>query len=351
VVELDVADEAGMRDLFECLSAEGPPLRGIFHLATEYKTALLDALDRESLEAMMRPKVAGTWLLHQLSQGLELDCFVVFSSMASLLGSVSLGHYSAANQFMDALSHHRLSEGLPSLAINWGLWEIARGVSADQQRSLAQVGFTPLTVDAALESMARLITSGIPQAAVASVDWSILKAAHESQRPRPVLEQLGSEGRATTGCGRSPELLPADQPDVSVRAELHKAAPAARRSLLEGYLRDRVAKVLRLSVDRLDVGLPLSDFGFDSLMAIELRNALQAELQSDVPVSRLLAGPSVKQMTEELLERVSEVIVSASQPVNVRQGDDTPTISVDDLSDRDVDAMLRDFLQGRESDG
>jgi hypothetical protein len=90
VESVDVADEESMGALFQRFREGGPPLRGIFHLAADIRGAALESMNREALAAMMRPKVVGAWLLHRLSRGLELDCFVLFSSMASLLGAKNM---------------------------------------------------------------------------------------------------------------------------------------------------------------------------------------------------------------------------------------------------------------------
>src|SRR5208282_3620399 len=118
---------------FEQVRNEAPPLRGIIHAAAEITGRTLQEMKLEDLQAGLRAKVAGTWVLHELTQALDLDFFVLFSSTTSLLGSRYLAHYAAANQFLDAMAHYRRALGKPALTINWGIWEQVRTDSANGQ--------------------------------------------------------------------------------------------------------------------------------------------------------------------------------------------------------------------------
>src|SRR5260370_27222648 len=97
------------------------PLRCLFHLGMELHDAPLVSLTRERVRSVMAPKASGAWLLHEGTRDMELDCFVMFSSVSSIFGNPAQGNYAAANAFLDALAHHRRALGLPALAINWGV--------------------------------------------------------------------------------------------------------------------------------------------------------------------------------------------------------------------------------------
>ena len=99
------------------------PLRGIVHAAGVVGYKPIMQVGREELDAVLQPKVAGAWLLHQHSGHFPLDFFILFSSIASAWGSREQAHYSAANRFLDALAHHR--RGLPALSVNWGRGRMA----------------------------------------------------------------------------------------------------------------------------------------------------------------------------------------------------------------------------------
>ena len=130
-VAVDVSDVEGMTDLFH---QHGTSLRGVFHLAAALEFWTVDEMPTDGLTTMMRSKATGGWLLHQLSQELQLDYFVLFSSTTALWGVSRMAHYAAANTFLDALAHYRKSLGQPALSINWGTWEEMRIASTQEQQ-------------------------------------------------------------------------------------------------------------------------------------------------------------------------------------------------------------------------
>src|ERR1700730_16502785 len=120
---VDVANEAELRAFFDEFRAEGwPPIRGVVHAAGVLRDGLLADLDAAAMDSVMRPKVMGGWLLHQLLHDAPLDFFVLFSSAGSLLGQAGQGNYAAANAVLAALAHPRRAQGQPALTINWGAW-------------------------------------------------------------------------------------------------------------------------------------------------------------------------------------------------------------------------------------
>ena len=132
----DVGDPARMAALFDQVRGLLPPLRGVIHAAGVVTPLPLRDTALEALDAVLRPKVAGTWVLHRLTRELPLDFFVVFSSISSVWGSSELAAYAAANQFLDAFAHAARASGRPVLSINWGPWQ-GEGMAATAERSRA----------------------------------------------------------------------------------------------------------------------------------------------------------------------------------------------------------------------
>jgi acyl carrier protein len=293
VVEGDVASEADMRALFRRFDGEFPPLRGIFHVATVVDgTKIADVTDAK-LEAMLRAKVAGTWVLHELTKTLPLDFFVAFSSTPAILGSKGMAHYAAANQFLDTFAHTRRAMGLPMLSVDWGSWDVLRLVSAREQAWLAETGLLPMPTEKALDFMETLIRSSRAQVMIADIDWKILKPLFEANRRRPMLEKLG-------GAQDGHPAVAAVSQVANLRAAMEMTSEDRKR-FVEAFVMEQAAQVLGLRHgERPPLDVPLTDMGLDSLMAVDLKNRLQIGLGQELSPTVVFDYPTVAAMAEML---------------------------------------------------
>ncbi|MFB6374497.1 MAG: SDR family NAD(P)-dependent oxidoreductase, partial [Bradymonadaceae bacterium] len=119
----DVTDHERLVDVITRIRRELPPLRGVFHLAGLYRNAAIEELSRSRLESVLCPKLQGAWSLHQLTRDDELDHFVTYSSIVSLMGIHGVTPYAAANEFLDSLAAYRADDGRAGLSIGWGPWD------------------------------------------------------------------------------------------------------------------------------------------------------------------------------------------------------------------------------------
>ena len=296
VLAADVADRAAMTALFASFGSTRPVLRGIMHAAADVRGELLAEATAEVRAAVLAPKVTGSWLLHELSRDLSLDFFVLFSSTTALLGVARLGHYAAANQFLDALAHHRRRAALPALSVNWGTWDAMRVATEADRRTFAQGGLLPMRSEDALSLLGRLAAGPEAQATVAAVDWDALIALYEVKRPRPLLSELRSRATAVTAASR-PRA-------VELRAQLQAVSTEGRRDLLLEHVRGEVASVLGLEPHRVDIEQGLFEMGMDSLMAVDVKTRLEAAVGQRLPSTLTFNYPTVSALTGYLADQV-----------------------------------------------
>ena len=355
VVVADVADRAAMTALFQRFGADLPPLAGVIHAAAALGNATISAMTADDIERMFAPKVAGTLLLHELTLDLPLDWLVMFSSTSALWGSRELGHYAAANQFLDAMAHHRHSLGLPALTVDWGTWDEMRVASADDRAEVAQSGMLPMRSEDALGALGDLLArADIAQVAVAAVDWAMLKPVYEARRSRPFLADV-APGRGSARRART------DAP-AELAQRLAGVAGESRRELVIEFLRAEVARALGI-VDpwSVDVEQGLFEMGMDSLMSVELKSRIEIAVGANLPSTLTFNYPSILALagyvvTDVLPETAvdvqasdgphpaNEIPASGERPLPTAESAAPTPGSAEDLSEDDLAAMLASRL-------
>ncbi|MEU8384045.1 beta-ketoacyl reductase, partial [Streptosporangium sp. NPDC048865] len=291
----DLADATAVEAL---LAGVGPdrPLGAVFHVAGTLDDAVLENTTGERLDRVLRPKVDAAWNLHRLTADLPLTAFVLFSSVAGVLGNAGQAGYAAANAFLDALAHHRRAAGLPGTSLAWGLWEtgpdtgMAAGLDGAARARLDRLGVRALPADAGLGLLDRSLASGLAVVVPAWFDRAAL-----ARRRDDLPEVLGG-------------LVPARPAEAAV--PLARRLPGMDETVSRAVVRDtvagRVAEVLGLAGPaRVPDDRGLFDLGLDSLTAIELRNRLGAEIGERLPATVLFDHPTVRALTGHLLERLT----------------------------------------------
>ncbi|HKB49178.1 MAG TPA: SDR family oxidoreductase, partial [Ktedonobacterales bacterium] len=197
----DISRREDVARILDQVDRELPPLCGVLHAAGILDDGVTTHLSAQRLRAVMAPKVDGAWHLHELTRERNLDCFVLFSSAAALLGSPGQAHYAAANAFLDALAHQRRAVGLPALSINWGPWAEV-GLAASQRnrgQRLALQGIGSLTRAQGLQALSFLLGQPAPQVAVVAFNLRQWREFHLPTADTPLLSELARDERGQPG--------------------------------------------------------------------------------------------------------------------------------------------------------
>jgi len=324
VVGVDVSSPEAVRQLAARLEAL-PPLSGIVHAAGLLDDGILLQQTAERFARVMAPKVQGAWNMHQLasSRGATL---VAFSSVAGLLGLPGQGNYAAGNAFLDALAHHRRAHGQAAVSIDWGPWSRIGLAAARSNRGerLAARGLSSLTPAAGLGAFGRILSTPPAQVAVMPLDWPAFASAFPAAARASLLRPLAARHELEAA-------EPSRRSDGSIVDALHASEAGARRTRLESFLQEQVAQVLKQSRSRIDPHKPFRTLGLDSLMALELRNRLEAAIGIPLPATLVWYYPTVVALAPYLAERLD---------LPLEEGSGRATRKVAGTAGEDLEALL-----------
>jgi acyl carrier protein len=267
---------------------------------------------------VLHAKVEGARNLDALLGERALDAFVLFASGAGVWGSAEQGAYAAANAYLDALAQARSARGLRATSVAWGIWG-GGGMAEASAAQLARIGVKPLRPELALDALWQALADGETCVTVADFDWARFAPTYASGRERPFLWGV-PEARAALSAPASTDAAPLVQ-------QLSAAEPMQRAQLLLAAVRAQAGQVLSSPVARVEVDRPLSELGLDSLMAVELRNALAKLTGLALPSTLLFDQPTPAALCAYLGERLfgdaadavlqPRAAVSASEPIAI----------------------------------
>ena len=293
-IQCDVTDEVDVRALMATLESRTPPTRGLFHVAGVLDDAVLAGQTSERIARVLAPKVTGADLLDRLSCGLPLDHFVLFSSSAAMLGSAAQANHAAANAFLDSLAEQRRADGLPGLSVAWGAWGEV-GAAARVGEEVARRGLRPMPPAAAATALRRAMNQGQPTLGILDVDWSVFCARFGGSLPA-----LFAEVRPRTDRVHAIEVK-RPVAEATLADELATLRPADRFERLVLQVRATAARILGLDgAESVPAGAPLRELGLDSLMTVELRNALAALAATKLPATLVFDHPTCTELAQHL---------------------------------------------------
>jgi acyl transferase domain-containing protein len=332
VIAADMSDQTQVEETLAQVAHQFPPLKGVFHAAGILDDGPLSELDQDRIATVMKAKALSAWHLHALTLKSQLDYFVLFSSVSSLIGNARQASYVAANTFLDALAYHRSGAGLPGVSVNWGA--IATGMaieSDDVAKHLELMGMSAITAEQALEGWAYLRESDLPQFGIMNCSWPRWREFEPTGGNAPRFSSL-------TGGGENNSSLTERCQAISELPE-HERAGAMAQAVAE-----QVARVLRMPLSQVDLQHSLTQMGVDSLMSVELQTAIDQVLGVRISTLELMRAKNLLHLAELLMERT---ILAVDSPRDESQPQD-PSI-IDRMSALDIDILLDKMLQEKET--
>ncbi|TYC10312.1 type I polyketide synthase [Actinomadura syzygii] len=319
IAACDVADRDALAALLAAIPAERP-LTAVVHAAGTLADGTIGSLTPDRLDAVLRPKADAASHLHELTRDLDLAAFVLYSSVAAVLGNPGQGNYAAANAFLDRLAEARRREGLAATSIGWGLWEetsdLTGSLDSDGRARLRRGGLLPLPTDAALALLDAALADGSAAVTAVRFDASRLRG----RAPAPVLRELAGRPARRSAAGEGAA--------TSLRERLAAVPEADRREIVLGLVRREAAAVLgHTGTDAISASRPFKETGFDSLTAVELRNRLSAATGLRLPATLVFDHPNPAALAAHVLAEAAGDAAAPAAPVPARAAasdDDEP---------------------------
>ncbi|MFW6692988.1 SDR family NAD(P)-dependent oxidoreductase [Streptomyces sp. MAR4 CNX-425] len=308
VAACDAADREALAAAVAAIPPEHP-LTAVVHAAGVLDDGVVDALTPERLERVLRPKVDAAINLHELTADRDLDAFVLFSSVAGVLGGMGQANYAAANAHLDAFAEYRRAAGLPATSIAWGPWGGA-GMAADEavERNIQNTGVRPLAPDTAVAALQEALDRDETHLVVADLDWPLVSAAQgEAIRRNPLLAEF-PEVRAAWQAADDTAVADGAAAAGALRQRVQGAGSRAdREQIVLDLVRERTATVLgHRTADAVEPEKAFRDLGLDSLGSVKLRNALNAGTGLKLSATLLYDYPTPLALARNLLDGIGD---------------------------------------------
>ena len=313
VFAADLAERGAVEKIFAGIRESMPPLRGIIHAATRYESATLANADEETLRASFGAKACGAQHLDACSEGLELDFFVLYSSVAGVLGNAGQAGYAAANAFLQGLAAKRRAEGRPALVVHWGALSDAGHVAdhAEIASLLESRGLGGMTAAESTVALGQIMRSSAGEAVIARIRWEDAAGLGIGADAPRLRELVAISASGSSGGGKS-----AREAILSLPAE-------ERLPAMTADLAAQLSEILRLPEASIEPGASLKDLGLDSLISIETVIRIERRFAVSLPQGWITADTTLEDLAGKLLHLIG---TTSATPSSVA---DTPVASID----------------------
>jgi len=335
----DVTEREELEKVIKEINKSDYPLKGIIHSVGVLDDAVLMNQSKGKFDKVMSPKVLGAWYLHELTKKMDLDFFVMYSSVASLLGSAGQANHSSANAFLDALAHYRRAKSLAGQSINWGVWSqigSAAAKGADKQEKISGIGV--INPQQGIRALEKAMTIDKAQIGVVPIDWNKFNEVFR----HPFINELISfdKNNKEKADGKKDFIF-----------QIKNSPEEKHTELLTKYFQNLISRIMGMEPDELEVETPLNMMGLDSLMAIELKNKVNIELGVDLNLVRYMEETNILQLAEELKEQLPKILNKKSTiekdngKAEMKQDGKTRDLlgKLDNLSEEELEQLLNEM--------
>ncbi|MFE2922364.1 type I polyketide synthase [Streptomyces goshikiensis] len=314
----DVSDREALAALLADVPAE-QPLTAVVHTAGVLDDGVIDGLTPERFATVLAPKADAALALHELTRDLDLSAFVLFSGVAGTLGDAGQGNYAAANSYLDALAEQRHADGLPATSVAWGRWGdsgLAAGGAIGER--LDRGGVPAMAPHSAIRALQQALDHAEPAVAVADIQWERFTPGYTAVRPSPFLVDLPEVRalvRAAAAAGDAAGAAGEGSPAEALRRRLSVMPQAEQALAVLELVRSHAATALgHPTTDEVGAGRAFKELGFDSLIALELRNRLNAATGLKLPATLVFDHPTPAVLADFLRGEIVQDGSAAAAP-------------------------------------
>ena len=351
-ISADISQEAGVVRLLERIRAELPPLDGIFHAAAALDDAPIAQLESRQIDNAMGAKALGAWYLHRHTSTDSLRHFVLFSSIASMVGGTGQASYAMSCGYLDALARYRRAQGLAAVSLNWGaLRDVGMATRfGDVEKYLSGTGVGLFTPEQAVNLLELAVAWQPTELAIAKMDWKQWAAVYPAWGVSPKYRDLLADVNSKPTGTRHNQL----------RADLLAMEPDQREASIVEVLIALLAQTIGTGIDAIDSGVPLPSLGLDSLMAMDLLVAIEDSLAVKVPMLLVMKGNSIVQLAQQIDTLMTDPslsgdVESTSEPRSRELPDELDLEAAErfianlgDFDDNEVEQLLQQIMHEKE---
>jgi acyl carrier protein len=343
VKQCDVSDPVALQKVLRDIEETDLPLKGVIHAAMVLDDATLRMLTKDGLRNVFKPKIQGAWNLHQLTINQHLDFFVLYSSATTYLGNPGQASYVAANHYLEALARYRRAQGLPALAVAWDAimdaGYLARNESL-RETFRKRLGVKGIHANQAFAAMEIALGAKHSDVAVLNANWPAMK------RLLPIVSS--PTYHSLTHAVVDDESY---ESSVDIKDLIAGLSNEEVHVFITGILTDELAKILQLPGDKVEQNRSIQDLGVDSLMAMELVNAIEKRFGIEIPVMAMSDNATV----DSIATRITRILTADKEQAPLRDRDAVlvhtlAATHAEEFSDTEIDEFAREYIAEKTPD-